>query len=98
MEQGIPFVLKHTHHRSVKGRAISRPERHDSEGIRFVVRTKERQFWLVFGLDKNLVIPCFVVQTDKIERAGRVAKVIDCIITSRNRVFKRQSDLVKPPV
>lgn len=97
-EKSIPFVLEDTHHRGVEGRSIARAEGHNGEGILFVIGPEEGEFWLVLEADEDLMVAGFVVQADEIKAPSGVAKIINGIITARNRVFEREGDLVETPI
>ena len=91
----MPFVLKDAHHCGIKSRGIARPERHNGEGILFVIRTKESKFRLVSRANGDLVITSFVIKTDKEQAASGVAKVVDGVVASGNRILKWEGGLVQ---
>ena len=97
-KQSVPFILKDTHHTSIKSGGIAGTKRHDNEGILFVVRCEKSQFFLVDESDTDLVVAGFVIQTDEIEFSSRVAKVVDSIVAVWDWIFKRESDLVQAVV
>jgi hypothetical protein len=86
--EGVPFILKDAHHGGVKRRGIAGTKGHDAEGILFMVRAKEGQLFLIAGTDKNLVIASFVIETDEEKAAGGIAKIVNCIVAARDRVFE----------
>jgi hypothetical protein len=96
--QGVPFILKNRQHSSIKSRGIARAKRHNGETVLFEVGSKESQFSLISRANHNLMIACFVVQGNRKEAASSVAKVVDGVVTTQDRIFKRKGDLVKSVV
>jgi hypothetical protein len=79
--------LEHPHHASVKSWGVAWAKRHYRESILLVVGAKECQFFLILVTDGDLMITGFIVQTNEVEVAGRVPKVVDSIVATWNWVL-----------
>ena len=94
----LPFTFEDPHHTSVKGRGVTRSEWHDTETVLVVVRGKESELLLIAFANSNLMVAGFVIEGNKEETAGRVAKVVDGIVAPRNGIFERQGDLIQTTI
>jgi hypothetical protein len=93
--QSLPFITKDLHHASVKRRGIARAKRHHRPAPFRIIGREEGELLLVTGADTDLMVACLVIEGDEEERASGVAKIIDCVVAARDRVLKRESDLVQ---
>jgi hypothetical protein len=97
-EQLCPFLFENVHHTSIECGSIARSERHNTEAIFSVIGCKESQLLLVTMMDGDLMVYRFVVESNKIYPPCRVTEIVNIIVTARDRVFKRQSDLIEATV
>jgi len=96
--KGLPFVAKDAHHACVERRCIAGAKRHDGPTIFVIVGGEERQLFLILLPNTDLVITGLVVKSNKEEEAIRVTEVVDGVITTGDRVLKRECCLVKAPI
>jgi hypothetical protein len=93
-----PFAFEEVHHTGVEGRSVARAKWHDAETVFLIVRSEKSKLLLVTETNGNLVITSLVVQGDEVETTIGVAEVVDSVITARDRILERQSDLVEATV
>jgi hypothetical protein len=93
-----PFAFEEVHHTGVEGRSVARAKWHDAEAVFLIVRSEKSKLLLVTETNGNLVITSLVVQGDEVETTIGVAEVVDGVITARDRILERQSDLVEATV
>jgi len=96
--QGFPFAFKNAHHTCVESRGVAWAKRHDAKTVFRVVRCKESKLLLVLETNRNLMVAGFVIQSDEIQSAGGVAKVVDSVVAPGDGVFERKGDLVESTV
>jgi hypothetical protein len=96
--ESFPLCLKNTHHTGIKRGCVTRPKRHDTKTILFIVRSKESELLLVTLTNHDLVIPSLVVEGDKEQSAGRVTEIVKGVVATRNGIFKREGDLVQATI
>jgi hypothetical protein len=63
-----------------------------------IIGREEGELLLVTGVDTDLMVACLLIEGDEEERLSGVAKIIDCIVAARDRVLKRESDLVQTTI
>ena len=63
-----------------------------------IVRSEERQLFLVFLPDTNLVITGHVIQSDEVQETVGIAKIVNSVIASGDWILEWQSDLVQTTI
>jgi hypothetical protein len=86
------------HHASIKRRGIARAKRHHRPTPFLIIGREEGELLLVAGADTDLMLACLVIEGNEEERPSRDAEIIDCVVAARDRVLKRESDLVQTTI
>lgn len=63
-----------------------------------VVGSEERQFFLVFLPNSNLVVTGHVIQSDKIQETVGIAEIVNGVVATRDWILEWQSDLVQTAI
>jgi hypothetical protein len=87
----VAIGIKSVHHCCVNGWGVTWSEWHDTKRILFVVWSKKCELLLILRSDMDLMVSCFVVQSNKVEATCRVAEVVDGIIAMGDRVFEAEN-------
>ena len=95
LEKRTPLNREQTHDASAEGRRTPWPLRHDVPSALVIIRHEERKLVLVTTAGTDLVASIPGTEADDTQAPSRVTKVINCILTVRSWVFKRESDAVQ---
>ena len=88
MEEGVILSLHDEHHGSVSGWGIHGAKGHDSVAMLRTIRANKGELFLILLMDSNLMEASFAVETNEVQSAMGVTKVVKGIIAVGNGVFE----------
>ena len=92
MEEGVILSLHDEHHGSVSGWGIHGAKGHDGVAMLRTIRANKGELFLILLMDSNLMEASFAVETNEVQSAMGVTKVVKGIVTVGNGVFKGKGD------